>query len=177
MPKGGLYREQGLDIPALFEQVNGPERPPTLPELEAEGDVITSEELLALEVDLLIPAAVGGVIHRGNAGKVRARMVIEAANLPVTGEGDRLLAEQGVVVVPDVLANAGGVTVSYLEWVQNRQRYQWPEKRVNEELERRLHRAWDMVRERGRRDRVSYRLAAYQIALERTIEAIRLRGF
>jgi glutamate dehydrogenase (NAD(P)+) len=121
--------------------------------------------------------AVGGVIHKENADRVEARMVVEAANLPLTWEGDRILRERGITVIPDILANAGGVTVSYLEWVQNRQRYRWAEGRVNDELERRLRRAWTDVCDRARQEQTTYRLAAYQIALGRTIEAIRLRGF
>lgn len=175
--EGGVYNPGGLDIPAMFQELQRKDRPPTIPEMAVDGDSISGAELLSLDVDLLIPAAVGGVIHRENASRVAARMVIEAANMPITFGGDRILGERGVVVVPDILANAGGVTVSYLEWVQNRQRYQWPESRVNKELNDRLQKAWKAVHDLARKQDASYRLAAYQIALKRTIEAIRLRGF
>ncbi|GAB6083573.1 Glu/Leu/Phe/Val dehydrogenase dimerization domain-containing protein [Desulfuromonas carbonis] len=174
--EGGKYSAAGLDIEGMVKAVQ--DQPGgAVPDLAVEGETISSEELFALEVDLLIPAAIGGVIHRGNADRVKARMVVEAANLPVTSEADQMLRERGVVVVPDVLANAGGVTVSYLEWVQNRQRYQWTEDRVNRELTDRLQHAWREVRERSEASDISYRLAAYQLGLERTIEAIELRGF
>lgn len=97
--------------------------------------------------------------------------------MPVTCEADSLLQEQGVDIVPDILANAGGVTVSYLEWVQNRQRYQWSAAEVNEELEKRLAAAWDAVKNRAVEERLNYRQAAYVIAVEKIVKAIDLRGF
>lgn len=174
---GGRFSETGLDIPALWQRLKEHGSSATFPEIAGEGDEISGDELLSLEVDLLVPAALGGAIHANNASQVQARMIVEAANMPVTCQADRQLTDRGVVIVPDILANAGGVTVSYLEWVQNRQRYQWPESRVNKELEKRLQQAWQAVRDRARQHSGSYRLAAYQIALERTIAAIRLRGF
>lgn len=97
--------------------------------------------------------------------------------MPITCHADAKLNERGIVVIPDILANAGGVTVSYLEWVQNRQRYQWQEQKVNEELKRRLRRAWDEVKARARHDQLTYRKAAYVIAVERIMKAVSLRGF
>lgn len=175
--EGGKFNRDGLDVEALFEAVSEVDDPPSVREIDVEGDDICGDDLLCLDVDILIPAAVGGVIHRDNADRVQAKMVVEAANLPVTCDGDAILRERGLSVVPDILANAGGVTASYLEWVQNRQRYQWTEKRVNRELRNRLQRAWKDVQSRALRQRVGYRSAAYQIAVERTIRAIRLRGF
>jgi glutamate dehydrogenase (NAD(P)+) len=141
------------------------------------GERIDNEELLAADVDILIPAALGHVIHEGNAGAVRARMIVEAANGPLTFDADRQLRERGVVVVPDILANAGGVTVSYLEWVQNREGYMWEEERVNAKLTDVLRNAWNDINDRTSRDGCWYRLAAYCIAIERVSETVTLRGF
>jgi glutamate dehydrogenase (NAD(P)+) len=137
---------------------------------------IANEELLELACDLLIPAAVGGVIHEGNAGRIRARVVVEAANAPVTVEADERLAARGVIMLPDILANAGGVIASYCEWVQNLQRQAWEEERVNQELERMLTRGYRRVWAVSQARRVSLRLAAYLVAMEKVVTAMRLRG-
>ncbi len=174
---GGLYREPGLDIPKLFEATDDRQSAPPVIELDGDAEVISNDELLRLEVDILIPAALDGVIDESNADELRAKMIVEGANLPTTSEADARLRERGIPIIPDLLANAGGVTVSYLEWVQNRQRYRWEAQRVNEELETRLRRAWDTVRQRSRRENISYRLAAYLIGVERVKQATELRGF
>jgi glutamate dehydrogenase (NAD(P)+) len=173
---GGLYRERGLDIDALFE---ARARDGELPIAEAgvPGEPVSNDDLLTLDVDVLIPAAIESVLHGGNAGDVRARLVVEAANLPSTCEAHAILVERGVPVIPDILANAGGVIVSYLEWVQNRERMRWDVERVNGDLERILGRAWREVRGRAREEGVDYRLAAYELAVSRVQEAIELRGF
>lgn len=174
---GGIYREDGLDIGGLIEDTRNQEHGQTLADLEIEGNRISNSELLELEVDILIPAAIGGVINEQNGDRIRAALVVEAANMPVTCGADGLLEDKGVIVVPDILANAGGVTVSFLEWVQNRQRYQWAENRVREELANRMSTAWETVRQRAGEDHLSYRVAAYVIAIDRIITAINLRGF
>lgn len=133
--------------------------------------------LLQLQVDILIPAAIGGVINKQNAEKIRAKLIIEAANMPVTCSADALLEDQGVAIIPDILANAGGVTASYLEWVQNRQRYPWSKEQVLDNLKQRLQQAWRGVKDRSTLDKLSYRHAAYVIAVESIIRAIDLRGF
>ena len=133
--------------------------------------------MLKLDTDILIPAAVGGIINEDNVKEVKARLIVEAANMPITCNADAALNEQGIVVIPDILANAGGVTVSYLEWVQNRQRYQWSREKIADELTRRLSNAWNDVKLRAKKDDLNYRQAAYVIAVERIISAIKLRGF
>ena len=174
---GGLLREDGLNIENLREALGRGDGPQSLSEIEGEGEHISNEELLALEIDVLIPAALDGVISMDNADQIRAPLIIEAANLPVTCGAEPMLRERGVQMVPDLLANAGGVTVSYLEWVQNRIRYRWDEERVNRELEHKLRKAWDTVCRRARHEKLNYREAAHVIAVERVLQAIEMRGF
>ncbi len=137
---------------------------------------IDNAELLATECEILVPAAVGGVLHAGNADAVRARMVVEAANGPLTPGADAILAERGTVVVPDVLANAGGVVVSYLEWVQNLQNIRWDRRQVDEELSRRMMDAYVAVQGRATADGCPLRAAAYRVAVSRVAAAEALRG-
>lgn len=138
---------------------------------------ITNEELLALDVDILLPAALGGVIHARNAANVKARVVLEAANAPVTEEGENILIDTGnVMLIPDVLASSGGVTVSYFEWVQNIQQFGWDEERVNGELSKIMSRATSEVYELAEEKQESLRTAAFILAIERIAEAERLRG-
>jgi glutamate dehydrogenase (NAD(P)+) len=170
--RSGYVDRNGLDIERLiqhrkrvgsFEGLTGAER-------------ITNEALLALPCDLLIPAAIEGVIHAGNADRVRARVIVEAANGPVTAEADELLAQRGVPVLPDILVNAGGVTASYFEWVQNLQHLSWEEERVNRELERILTRSYRKVWTAAQARRVTLRTAAYCVAIDKVVTAVRLRG-
>lgn len=176
--RGGIYKESGLDVSDILHRTGRlKEQHQSLKDLEGDFDRISNEELLQLEVDLLVPAAVGGVINDGNADKIRAPLIVEAANLPVTCGADAILTDRGVTIVPDILANAGGVTASYLEWVQNRQRYPWTEETLFEQLECRMEKAWKTVRNRQGEDKLTYRQAAYLIAVERVIKAIDLRGF
>jgi len=142
-----------------------------------DGERITNEELLGIDCEILVPAAVGGVLHAGNAGRVRARLVVEGANGPTTPQAERILAERGVTVAPDVLANAGGVVVSYLEWTQNTQNATWERAQVDAELSRRLVAAAREVRERAVADACTMRQAAYRVAIERVAQAVRLRGY
>jgi glutamate dehydrogenase (NAD(P)+) len=174
---GGLYNASGLDIGTMYEAVQVVERPPAVPEIPVSGEAITNEELLTLDVDILVPAAIEGVINASNVDQVRAKLIVEGANMPVTATADAALEARGVPIVPDILANAGGVTVSYFEWAQSRYGYQWTEERVNRELEQKMRQAWHEVRERAHSESISYRLAAYLIAVERTMRAVELRGF
>ncbi|MGH2755767.1 MAG: Glu/Leu/Phe/Val family dehydrogenase [Actinomycetota bacterium] len=170
---GGIYNPRGLDIDALLRHRQEALSIANFPE----GESVTNEELLELPCDILIPAAIEGVINGGNADRVQAKMVVEAANGPTTPVADRTLRSRGIPVVPDILANAGGVTVSYFEWVQNIQQFRWEIDAVNEELNKRMTRATESVFERSRSDGTSLRDAAFDIAVERVAHAAHLRGY
>jgi glutamate dehydrogenase (NAD(P)+) len=169
---GGIYNERGLDIDALMPCSK--DRAP-LSE-QPGGDHITNEDLLALPVDFLIPAALEGQIHDGNADSVRARHVVEGANGPTTPEADAIFAEKNIVVVPDILANAGGVIVSYFEWVQDLQFYFWEEAEVNDRLHRVITRAFRDVVAMAEQRGVRLREAAMLLGVSRVVEATRVRG-
>jgi len=169
---GGYHDASGLDVPALWEHV------------AAEGDLghyddataITNEELLALDCDVLVPAAIGGVLTEDNADDVQADYVLEAANGPTTYAADRILEERGVTCIPDIFANAGGVTVSYFEWVQNVQHFRWTEAEINEQLEERFVDAYESLRRTMEEHDVSMRTAAYVNAIDRVHHATEMRG-
>lgn len=169
--KGGIYHERGLDVNDVLNHVRQTHSVVGFPDAEPIGNA----ELLELPCDILIPAALGGVITAENAPRIKAKMVVEAANAPTTAGADRILNENGVLIVPDILANAGGVTVSYFEWAQNIQRFYWKEERVTNELFAIMTRAYHEVFEVARTHRISLREAAYLLALERLAEALRLR--
>ena len=174
---GGVHHATGLGVAALFQaRRESPGAEIRLDEA-ADGDRLEPGELLELEVDVLVPAALEDVVTGENVDRIAARLVVEGANAPLECEAETALLERGVTVVPDVLANAGGVTVSYLEWVQNRQRYRWSEERVNEELRTTLRTAWEAVRVRAEAHGTSYREAAYDLGVGRVVRAIELRGF
>jgi glutamate dehydrogenase (NAD(P)+) len=170
---GCYYNPAGLDIPNLLRHSI---KHKTLAGY-TEADVLPADELLTLDVDLLIPAALGGVIHEGNAGEIGAKLIIEAANGPILPEADTLLLDQGVTVLPDILANAGGVTVSYFEWVQNRQHYRWSLDRVRQELDRSLSDAFEQVWQESATRKIDLRTAAYALAIQRVHRATELSGF
>ena len=169
---GAIYNSRGVDVEAAarWVSVHG------LLEGFPGGESISNDELLTLPVDVLIPAALGNVITTANAGRVRARIICEGANGPTSAEADELLEQQDVFVIPDILANAGGVTVSYFEWVQNRAGYRWPEAQVNESLETILEHAFDEVIRTAATHATTPRTAAYVLAVGRVAEAHRLRG-
>jgi len=169
----GYYRKEGLDIPGMLKYALANKG---LLQGYADAERITNDQLLALDVDLLIPAALGGVITRANAELVRAPVVIEAANAPVDPDADDILHQRGITVLPDILANAGGVTVSYFEWVQNLQYYKWGLNRVRQELEAVLSRAFEAVWLEAKQHQCSLRTAAYIIALRRVKAATELAG-
>jgi glutamate dehydrogenase/leucine dehydrogenase len=169
---GALYDPNGLDIPALLARQ---ERAQPLAEF-AGARHIPRDELLELEVDILVPAALGDAITEQNAPRVRARLIAEGANGPVNPSAVDILQQRGAVVIPDILCNAGGVTVSYFEWVQNRQEFYWPLERVNAELETVMLRAYRQVSELARQEKLSLREAAYRIAIGRVAEAAVRRG-
>ena len=143
----------------------------------ADAEVISPDDLLAIECDVLIPAALGGMIHEGNADRINTRMIIEGANSPTTPAADEILDEKGVHVIPDVMANAGGVVCSYFEWVQNLQHFRWSEREVNDKLGGIMRHAYRDVSARARGERLSLREAAYLVGIERVVEASRTRGY
>ena len=171
--KGGIHNPDGIDIAALdrhfaiAKSVAGFEP----------SDPVTNEELLELDCDYLVPAAIGEVITEENAARVKARVVVEGANHPTTPAADAVLNARGVTVLPDIIVNAGGVTVSYFEWTQNIQVFRWPLERVNGELENRMLAVLGTLMARSAKDGTTPRQAAFDIALERVATAIRLRGF
>jgi len=179
--QGAVYAAEGFHVESLRQHKESTRR---LEGVYCEGSVcelveherLSNEELLALDVDLLVPAALGGVIHEGNVGTVRAKWIVEVANGPVTGEADDELAARGVQVLPDVLANAGGVTVSWFEWVQNRQGYPWKLDTVRERLQEVLARAFASTWEVHESEGLDMRAAAYAVGLRRIAEAFEAEG-
>jgi glutamate dehydrogenase (NAD(P)+) len=170
---GAIHAPKGLDPHALHRHIAQGGRITEFPGV----DVIEPDELLGLECEVLIPAALGGMIHAENAASINARAVIEGANSPTTPRADEILGDKGVLVVPDVLANAGGVVVSYYEWVQNLQHFRWDEDEVNEKLGVTMRRAYGEVAARAQQDDVPMRVASYELGIERVIEAARMRGY
>jgi len=173
---GGLYRSDGLDISSINRHVT--EHPKGLLEgYDAPGvERIDNEELLTSDVDVLIPAALEHQIRVDNAPEIRAKMIVEGANGPTTREADDILTSRGVVVVPDILANAGGVVVSYFEWVQDLQCYFWDEDEVNSNLERIMVRSFNEVWDFSEEKDVPLRLGAYMLAVDRVAGAVQSRG-
>lgn len=170
--RGGVYNPHGLDPIALKEH----ERRTGSVVRFKESEAITNAELLELDCDILVPAAIENQITTANASKIKAKVVLELANGPTTLEADRILYERGVVVVPDILANSGGVTVSYFEWVQDRAFYFWSADRVDRRLRRFMVNAFQRVWETAQRERVDLRTAAYIVAVDRVARAARARG-
>jgi glutamate dehydrogenase (NAD(P)+) len=169
---GGVKNPGGLDIPALFEHVK---RNGTVKGF-AQGTACSSDEVLAADCEVLIPAAVGNVLTKETAPHVRAKLIVEGANGATHPQADEVFDKKGVVVVPDVLASAGGVTVSYFEWVQNLQHLAWDEERVNAELEKAMKEAYERVSQISRSRKVSLRTASFILAIGRVGKATVLRG-
>jgi len=170
---GGLLNTAGIAVPKLLDHWRAKR---TFESFEDGGDSITNAEILELECTVLAPCAIENVITKENAPRVRCKILAEGANGPTTSRADDILDERGVFVVPDILANAGGVTVSYFEWVQDRQGYFWPRENVVERLEHMLVSGFKDVVARAEQHRVPMRLASYMLAMERVAETIRLRG-
>lgn len=169
---GGLYDPDGLDITSLIDYNN---KNGTIKGF-SQGDLVSNEDILNIECDFLIPAALGGVIHKMNVEKLNCRVIIEAANGPVTPPADDILFKKGVYVVPDILTNAGGVTVSYFEWVQNLQQFQWTEEEVNDKLENKMVAAFNEVSSMMKSKKTSMRMAAFAVAIDRVAKSFELRG-
>ncbi|QSO53852.1 Glu/Leu/Phe/Val dehydrogenase [Alicyclobacillus curvatus] len=169
---GALYQEEGLDIPSLMDKRDSFGMVTT-----NFSHTITNQELLVQPCDILVPAALENQITAENAHQVQASLVVEAANGPTTPAADEILAERGVLIVPDVLANAGGVTVSYFEWVQNSQGYYWTEEEVNRRLQQMMVGSAQTIFKTAKRYQVSTRLAAYMVGVKPFAEAMRWRGW
>jgi glutamate dehydrogenase (NAD(P)+) len=173
---GGLYNPNGLDIASINQHVAAHPRR-LLEGYQAPGtENISNDELLTSDVDVLIPAALEHQIRADNAPDVRAKIIVEAANGPTTLEADQILDDQGVTVVPDILANAGGVVVSYFEWVQDLQCFFWDEDEVNQNLKRIMVRSFKEVWDFSQEQAVSLRLGAYMLAVDKVAGAVRARG-
>jgi glutamate dehydrogenase (NAD(P)+) len=169
---GAIINREGLDIPAVMAHS---EETGSVVGFSG-ADSLPADEVLLLDVDVIIPAALGGVLTKDNANNVRARYVIEAANHPVEPEADDVFERAGVTVVPDIYANAGGVTVSYMEWAQNIQQYRWEEHRVNNELEAIMRRAYQDLKQTRANYKCSWRTAAFALAVSRVAYTTTLRG-
>jgi len=170
--KGGIYNPRGiryLDALTHFKSTGSV--------VGLKGCVkISNDDLLELKCDVLVPAALGDQLHSGNANSVKAKMIVEGANGPTTYEADEIFASRGIHVIPDIYANAGGVTVSYFEWVQNVQRFRWDYQRILDELEKVMTTSYQSVVHASEKHKVSLRIGAFILAVERVSKAAKLRG-
>jgi glutamate dehydrogenase (NAD(P)+) len=171
---GGIYSADGLNVQALFAHVKGGGK---VNEFSGTHDNVTNEELLESPCAVLIPAALDEQIHQGNAEHIQAQAVIEAANYPTTPNADKILHDRGIIVVPDILANAGGVTGSYFEWTANIQQRQWSEQRFNDTLHEYMTRAYDTASAFARERDCTLRQASFAIGISRVAEAEKMRGY
>jgi glutamate dehydrogenase/leucine dehydrogenase len=170
--KGGIYNKNGLNVEKVLAEK---EKSGTVTTYK-DAEKITNDELLTLDVDVLVPAALEQVITKDNAEKIKAKIIGEGANGPTTPEADEILYQKGTMVIPDILANSGGVTVSYFEWVQNLERLQWPLEQVNKMLEQKMVKAFNDVYEASKKYKTDMRTAALTVAVSRVSQAIKLRG-
>jgi glutamate dehydrogenase (NAD(P)+) len=169
---GGIFNSRGLDIPALVDHVSEARTVQGFPG----GEAIDNVEILQQDCDVLLPAATESVINSRNASRIRAKILVEGANSPTTAPADDILFDRGVFVIPDILANAGGVSVSYFEWVQDREGYFWNEELVNERLQTIMVDSFNHVVGYGERHQVNNRIAAYMLAIDRVAFTLKLRG-
>ena len=169
---GGVYNPSGLVIPELIEHKNMTGRVTGFDK----GENVPGEEIFSIPCDVLVPAALGHQITKDNAPKIEARIISEGANAPIEPEAEKILIDKGVDIIPDILANAGGVVVSYFEWVQNQQKLLWDEETINDHLYRILNRAFEEVFEFKNKKAIDMRTSAFLIAIERVAEATKLRG-
>ena len=172
---GGLYNEKGIDIPKLRDWVYTQKK--FLPEFPGGGEKMTAQEVLFRPCDILIPAATENQITSHNADRVDCRILCEGANGPTTSHADAIIEKKGIFIIPDILGNAGGVTVSYFEWVQDRQGFFWRESEVNERLQDVMEQSFDQVVHYAEMHAVNNRIAAYIVAIDRVARALKLRGF
>jgi glutamate dehydrogenase (NAD(P)+) len=171
--KGGIYNPKGINIP---EAIACKQRYKCFLTEKLEADAVTNRELLELECDILVPSAMGNQITEGNASNLRCRMIVEGANGPTTPGADAVLEDRAIFLVPDILANAGGVTVSYFEWVQNLQELLWSEEEVSDRLQRIMSRAFGETLGISEKEKVHMRTAAYILGVGRVAKAVQLRG-
>ena len=172
---GGLYNEKGIDIPKLYEWVYVQKKP--LPDFPGGGEKMSAQEVLFRPTDILVPAATENQITTKNADRVDCKILCEGANGPTTSHADAIIEKKGIFVIPDILGNAGGVTVSYFEWVQDRQGFFWRESEVNERLQDVMDQSFDQVVRYAEMHGVNNRIAAYIMAIDRVARALKLRGF
>jgi len=170
--KGGVYNVNGLDVPKMLEYTREKKTIDDFPG----GEPIDNEQLFSLDVDVLVPAALENQITVDNADAIKAKIIAEGANGPTTPEAHKLLHERGVFVIPDILANAGGVTTSYFEWVQDRHGYFWEESEVNKRLEAKMVEAFHDVLQTSIKYKIDLRTAAYVVAINRVATVTRMRG-
>ena len=170
---GAIYNPNGLDMNAVGQHYR---ESGTISDF-GQADHLSNAELLELDCDILVPAAIDNVITHENASNIKATLLLEAANHPITPAADEILSDMGVRVLPDILVNSGGVIVSYFEWTQNLQEFSWEETRVNGELQRIIIQAYNEVAHKVATDRITHREAAFELGLERVAHAVQLRGF
>ena len=170
---GAIRGDAGIDANALHDHIVQGGR---LTEFEG-GEQLPASDLISIPCDVFIPAALGGMIHEGNAADMQCKVILEGANSPTTPMADQILREKDVYIIPDVMANAGGVVVSYFEWVQNLQHFRWDEREVNDKLGTIMRRAYREVSSRAREEGIDLREAAYLVGIERVVEAARTRGY
>jgi glutamate dehydrogenase (NAD(P)+) len=170
---GAIRSDAGIDANALHDFLAGGGM---ITEFEG-ADAITPDELIEIPCDVFIPAALGGMIHEGNVDRMQCKVVVEGANSPTTPAADAVLRDKGVYIIPDVMANAGGVVVSYFEWVQNLQHFRWDEREVNDKLGTIMRRAYREVSARAKEEGLDLREAAYLVGIERVVEAAKTRGY
>jgi len=170
---GAIRSDAGIDANTLQDHIAAGG---LITEFEG-AEAIDPDDLVTVPCDVLIPAALGGMIHEGNADRIDCKMLIEGANSPTTPAADQVLRDKGVYVLPDVMANAGGVVVSYFEWVQNLQHFRWDEREVNDKLGTIMRRAYREVSARAKEEGLDLREGAYLVGIERVAEAARVRGY
>jgi glutamate dehydrogenase (NAD(P)+) len=170
---GGIYNPKGLPIAKILDKYDARKNPLSS---YKDAEQVTNEQLFHLPCDVLIPAALSAQIDKGNAGGIKAKLIVEGANGPCTPEADQILCDKGVVIIPDILANAGGVVVSYFEWVQDLQNFFWEENEVNVKLEKIMIHSFDAVKAMKELHKTDMRMAAYMIGVKRVADATRIRG-
>jgi glutamate dehydrogenase (NAD(P)+) len=170
---GAIRSDEGIDANALHDHIT---KGGLITEFEG-AETIDADDLVGVPCDVFIPAALGGMVHEHNADRMECKVLVEGANSPTTPAADQILSDKGVYVIPDVMANAGGVVVSYFEWVQNLQHFRWDEREVNDKLGTVMRRAYREVSARAKEEKLDLRHASYLVGIERVVEAARTRGY